>query len=90
MVNAATSVRGYAVATGDLQRVHTTAADSSVDGRAGGVAFGTLRINDSRTVVAVPAWGSTVSAVRVADGVTLWTWRAVRDYQRRHGAQGAV
>lgn len=90
VVTAASAVFGFAVATGERRWQYVTSPDSTRGGEPGSVAFKTLAINASATIIAVPAWGSTVAAIRMSDGARLWHWAAIRDHNRPHGAQGAV
>jgi outer membrane protein assembly factor BamB len=90
VVTAAASVRGHSVGSGQMLWTFRPPIDSSLDGEPGSLAVHTLAVNAAKTQVVVPAWGSSVTALRVATGQPLWTWSPLRDHARRHGANGAV
>lgn len=90
VVTAAASIRGHAANNGQVLWTFRPPIDSSLDGEPGSLAVHTLAVNAAKTQVVVPAWGSSVTALRVATGQPLWAWSPPRDHRRRHGANGAV
>jgi outer membrane protein assembly factor BamB len=69
-------VVGLSLSTGTTLWTYTPPNDTTYDGRPGYVG-GTYPASDG-SMIYVPAWGPSVTALSAATGVPAWTWRAGR------------